>query len=141
MQLKQATEHDKPFLLELRKSTMVEHLEAMGLYLTEEQHVARSEEHFDCIHIVECRGRRTGMVKTREVGQSFEIRQLQVLPEFQGKGIGRAVMQLFIESARSRGKTIVLTVLKKNPAKRLHEKLGFCVVGEDDHEFHMRREP
>lgn len=141
LHLKQATEHDKPFLLELRKSTMVEHLEAMGIYLTEEQHVARSEESLDCVQIIECRGQRAGMVKTRKTDQSLEIMQLQVMPEFQGRGIGRGVLQLFTEQATSCSKATILSVLKKNPAKRLYEKFGFQVVGEDRYEFHMRREP
>ena len=38
------------------------------------------------------------------------------------------------------GVTLGLSVLKANPAKRLYEQLGFSVVGEDAHEFHMANE-
>jgi ribosomal protein S18 acetylase RimI-like enzyme len=34
-----------------------------------------------------------------------------------------------------------LQVIKGNPAKRLYDRLGFEVVGEDDQHFHMRRAP
>jgi hypothetical protein len=34
----QATEKDRAYLLELRKSTMVEHLEISGQFLSDEEH-------------------------------------------------------------------------------------------------------
>jgi ribosomal protein S18 acetylase RimI-like enzyme len=34
-----------------------------------------------------------------------------------------------------------LKVIKGNPAKRLYDRLGFEVVGEDDTQFYMRRAP
>jgi len=37
----QATDDDRDYLLSLRKLTMVDHLENAGLYLSEEEHQAR----------------------------------------------------------------------------------------------------
>ena len=36
---------------------------------------------------------------------------------------------------------MTLAVVKINPAKRLYDRLGFRVAGEDERKFYMRREP
>lgn len=136
--LRKARETDRPFLLELRKSTMAGHLEAAGIFPSNDDHAIRVGENFDCAHVIECSGLPIGLAKYRESADAVEILQFQVLPEYQGKGIGRRVAGSIIERARLRGKRVTLTVLKANPAKRLYESLGFCVVGEDEYEFHMQ---
>jgi len=141
IQLVKAVEEDKPFLLQLRKTTMVEHLESEGIFLTDEEHVIRTGENFDCAHVITIGGQRIGLAKYKETVDCLEIMQLQILPEYQGVGIGRRLMESFIETAVSHRKPLTLTVLKQNPAKRLYERLGFNVVGDDEHEFHLRLNP
>ena len=43
LKLIKATEHDKLYLLSLRKLTMAEHLERVGIHLTDEQHLFRNK--------------------------------------------------------------------------------------------------
>lgn len=138
MTLRKARASDKPFLLHLRKTTMTEHLEAAGIFLSSAQHEARIEEEFECALIAEYSGRPVGIAKCRETDDCIEIMQLQVLPEYQGRGIGKNIMSTFIEAAARQRKRLALSVLKANPAKRLYERLGFRVVGEDEYEFHMQ---
>jgi hypothetical protein len=44
----QATEKDRAYLLELRKSIMVEHLEISGQFLSDEEHEIRLNDAYNC---------------------------------------------------------------------------------------------
>ncbi|RZK04951.1 MAG: GNAT family N-acetyltransferase, partial [Flavobacterium sp.] len=65
-----------------------------------------------------------------EAGE-FYIDTLSVDPKFQGKGIGRNLIETVIEKAKSLGfKKVGLLVSTSNPnAKRLYEKIGFKAIG------------
>jgi putative acetyltransferase len=60
-------------------------------------------------------------------GHEFEVAKMAVAPEFQGRGIGRALLSATIEEARSLGATRLY--LETNhiltPAISLYESLGF----------------
>jgi len=58
---------------------------------------------------------------------------LFLVPEHQGKGIGRKCMLLVINEARQLGLPIRLRVLKVNPrALTFYQRLGFVRTGETD---------
>jgi ribosomal protein S18 acetylase RimI-like enzyme len=44
-----------------------------------------------------------------------------------------------LRAAEANALPVTLKVLKGNPAKRLYDRLGFEIVGEDDIQFYMRR--
>ena len=132
-----ATEADKAYLLTLRKLTMVEHLEKAGLYLSDDEHALRLNDNYECSYLIIYSGERAGTLKYRELTNEIEIMQLQILPEFQGKGLGNKVMERVLGWSKERHKKIELAVLKANPAKLLYERLGFAVTREDDYEFYM----
>jgi ribosomal protein S18 acetylase RimI-like enzyme len=48
-------------------------------------------------------------------------------------------MQALIEEATRSQRAVYLAVVKINPARRLYERLGFRVTGEDQHKVYMRR--
>lgn len=136
-ELIQATEADKPFLLALRKSTMVEHLEKAGLYLSDSEHEFRLNDAYECFHLIVYAGEKVGALKYRELTDKIEIMQMQILPQSQGKGIGKMVMENVLEQSRQQHKNVQLSVLKVNPARLLYERLGFSITGEDKYEFSM----
>ena len=75
------------------------------------------------------------------VHQRWYLMQIQVSPEFQGGGIGRTVITRLIKQAEEDGLSVVLSVLKNNPAKVLYERIGFSIIGESDIEFEMMYHP
>lgn len=79
-----------------------------------------------------------GLVKVIRAPEQWKLLQLQVLPEYQGRGIGSSVVLGVLREARAANQAVVLTVLKNNPAKRLYERVGFKVVGEREHVYEMR---
>jgi putative acetyltransferase len=57
-----------------------------------------------------------------------EIRALFVLPQFQGKGIGKSMLKFMLEKIA--GKASLNLVASNAPAKRLYESFGFGVTSE-----------
>ena len=130
-----ATPQDWGYLLELRKLTMIEHLEMSGQYLSEEEHEFRLNDDYDCTHLIVYKNKIIGILKYRELKEKLEIMQLQVHPYYQGKGLGQQVIEQVLEV--SKPKYLELTVLKKNRALNLYKRLGFTIFGEDQFEYLM----
>ncbi|MBQ4813296.1 hypothetical protein A7985_12680 [Pseudoalteromonas luteoviolacea] len=133
--LRPAKEEDKPYLLALRKQTMTEHLERQGIFLSNEAHLNRLEDHYKCSHLIIVDGSKVGTLKYLLTQESLEIMQLQIMPQCQGQGIGRAVIQYIV--AEYSHLPTYLTVLKENPAQYLYQRLGFVTTSEDEYEYHM----
>jgi ribosomal protein S18 acetylase RimI-like enzyme len=132
----QASEKDKAYLLNLRKLTMVEHLEKSGQFLSDEEHELRLNDAYDCSYLITYANESIGTLKYREHEDKVEIIQVQIHPVFQGKGFGRRVLEQVIEN--SKPKPVGLTVLKESPALELYQRLGFQITGEDQYEYFMR---
>ena len=134
-----AREADIPFLLSLRRETMDSHLVASGESTAEEAHLARLMYHFDCAEILIGNGHPVGLLKLRRMPAEWEVIQIQLSTHFQGRGIGCSLLEELIADAAAAGADVKLSVLKANQARRLYERLGFEVIGEDAHEYYMRR--
>jgi GNAT superfamily N-acetyltransferase len=69
------------------------------------------------------------------------VNQIFVLPEHQGRGIGRKCMLLVMEEARQLGLPVRLRVLKVNPrAEAFYERLGFRRTAETDTHVLMEKD-
>ncbi len=134
---KRASNEDIPFLLELRKATMVLHLENQGIFLSEKEHINLVKEDFDCIRLIYQDEKVVGMIKKIDRKAYSEVLQFQLLPDYQGKGIGKRLLNDIISEAKTNSKSVRLSVLKKNPAFLLYKQLGFEVIGEDKLEYFM----
>lgn len=137
--LSKAQSSDLGFLLDLRKQSMHAYLVEAGITLTDAQHLDRVKFEFAHAHLVKYEHEPVGLLKFQEQDSQVDILQLQILPTFQGKGIGSFLIEYVFDIARKLSKSVTLKVLKNNPAKRLYERYGFVMVGEDAHEFFMRR--
>lgn len=63
---------------------------------------------------------------------------IALLPEARGRGIGTALMEQLIHSAREHHYPgISLSVARENPARHLYQRLGFKEVGDDGHSVVM----
>jgi|SRR5690606_5446413 len=60
---------------------------------------------------------------------AYHLQKLYVLPEAQGSGLGRLMIESVIETCRKNGgKTLSLNVNRYNTALTFYKKLGFTVV-------------
>ena len=68
------------------------------------------------------------------------IHEVQLVPEWQGRGLGTAIVQTVIEQATTRGVPVELSVVPANHrAQRLYERLGFEVISVEYPFIKMRR--
>lgn len=71
-----------------------------------------------------------GLLKVREREDGFYLADIFVKPEYQGRGIGAAVMQDLLKIEHRQGRDVRLRVLKGNPAIELYRRFGFDVEEE-----------
>jgi predicted GNAT family N-acyltransferase len=69
-----------------------------------------------------------------EEGKTVRLRQMAVLNDLQGKGIGRALMQFAENLARDRGYKKITMHARKN-AIGFYEKMGYVVLGKEFQEL------
>jgi ribosomal protein S18 acetylase RimI-like enzyme len=138
--LRSASPQDREFLYDLHCRTMRDVIERTWGWDD-----AWQREDFDrrfCEYvwsIIECDERPAGGLLVEAMADSLYIHELQLLPEYQNRGIGTAVVQRVIDEAAGRGFPVTLSVVQANPrAKQLYERLGFEVTEFDAPFFRMR---
>jgi ribosomal protein S18 acetylase RimI-like enzyme len=137
-----AEKSDLNFLLDLRKKTMNIHLKNSGVPTDKQTHLDRILHRFDLAKIVSINGIDLGLLKSyHDQDKGWVIVQLQISPDYQGKGIGSKIISDIIDRAASDGCDVTLEVLKENPAKILYQRLGFETISQDNHEYKMRIQP
>ncbi|MFC4277098.1 GNAT family N-acetyltransferase [Achromobacter aloeverae] len=138
--LRQATRDDVPALMALRRATMLEHLRSAGAPDDEASLLARVEYRLEDAQLAYLGDELIGLFKAHEMGDAWMLVQVQIAPARQGQGWGAALIGRLLERAASEGRSVVLHVLKTNPARRLYERLGFVIEGasEDGLEYVMR---
>ena len=66
---------------------------------------------------------------------NYEVGNICIIPEYQGKGIGTKVLKDKIEENRDRD--IEIQYFKQNPVGKLYERLGFVPSGETEYHYQM----
>ncbi|RAS28865.1 GNAT family N-acetyltransferase [Paraburkholderia bryophila] len=139
--LRPATHADEAFLFELRKATMTEHLTRVGEAVDDAAHRARLLHRYDAAQVICIDGAPAGLLKAYRTDTEWVVVQVQIVPARQGHGIGARALQAVLRIAQTDALPVTLKVLKGNPAKRLYDRLGFKIDGEDETQFYMRYTP
>ncbi len=116
-------------------------MQKAGLSTDKQSHQKRILYRFDAAKIVCYEDEPIGLLKAYCDASGWNIVQIQVSPEYQGKGIGSAIVERVLEQAANDGLNVSLHVFKENPAKKLYGRLGFITVSEGDVEYTMCCEP
>lgn len=89
--------------------------------------------------VLQWNGKDVGTISVLEEENELYLGLIALLPQFQGRGWGTAVIQNLIHHAQQTGKTFTLHVLKTNPkARKLYERLGLQLIAEEDAKFKMQ---
>lgn len=136
--LRRSTADDFEFLFHLLKSTMLEYItrtDEVWDDRVEREYLRESVVSSD--YQIICRGdERIGCLSLKKSIDHTFINEIQILPGFQGRGIGTEILRGILSSADSAGTTVTLEVLKSNSrARTLYERLGFTFV--DDNATHI----
>lgn len=133
--------HDyKEFVYQTKKNAYKQYVEAnWGPWNEDDQR--RYFEHFietvaDDAWIIQMNGKDIGFYNglTLEDG-SYEIRNICIIPEYQGKGIGTQVLKDIMELHK--GQDLHIQYFKQNPVGKLYERLGFQPNGETEFHYQM----
>jgi ribosomal protein S18 acetylase RimI-like enzyme len=131
---------DFSFLFDLHKDAMQEHVEASFGPWDENWQETYFRKNFDPseLQIIQCDGQDVGMLYIQERVEELFIVNLEILPAYQRRGIGSAVVRGLIAATQRRGKPVALQVLKSNiHARNLYQRLGFGVTGENETHYIM----
>jgi len=80
------------------------------------------------INVIKLQNEKVGIVGWEDRSDYLWLKDLYVLPEYQGRGIGSRVLDTSIQKARSFGKDIHLRTLRANICvKEWYERRGFIV--------------
>ena len=82
--------------------------------------------------IIQLDGKNIGCIQRRRHPDHIELVEIQLLPDYQGGGIGTSLLKDAIISAHEAGLPLRLRVLKESRAMQLYQKLGFAKTGMND---------
>ena len=97
-----------------------------------------SDARFD---IIEQDGERIGRLYLAEMDREFRLMDIALLPGLRNQGIGSRLTRDILDLARQLGWQVTLHVEDENPARRLYQRLGFTVVGEQSFYKKMSWQP
>jgi ribosomal protein S18 acetylase RimI-like enzyme len=95
----------------------------------------RNERGHEDVTILEHEDSRIGYFLLKQSPEKLYLDQIHLIPEYQGHGIGSFFIKKFLSDAKNLN--VELIVLKTNPAKKLYERLGFQIVGDDEYRHYM----
>lgn len=142
--LKAATQDDYDFIYNLKKTTMKDYvIKTWDSWDEDLQRVLFSRELKDIEHqIIVVNNKKVGIFALSVNETSIIVDEIQILPEYQGKGIGTLIFSDIIASAQKEKTEITLRVLKVNfMAQRFYNKLGFEKIGDTETHFLLSKKP
>lgn len=134
-------DNDYKFVYETKKEAYKEYvIECWGEWDENLQ-----QEHFQkfintyrkSLYIIKLDNKSIGFYNDYEEDDYYEIGNICIIPEYQGKGIGTNILMKKIEEHTD--KDIKIQYFKQNPVGRLYKRLGFINNGETRFHFQMIR--
>jgi GNAT superfamily N-acetyltransferase len=141
--LRRAGPSDSEFAYRARRSAFKEYVEqAVGWDEDEERRLHRQRFETQDFRIIQLAGADVGVLALVRVPDCLKANQLFILPEYQGRGIGRECMTRVLMEARGLGVPVRLRVLKVNPrALAFYLRLGFTRIGEIETHDLLEKQP
>jgi GNAT superfamily N-acetyltransferase len=141
-ELRTAKPSDVEPIAEIRAMVMRPDLERLGRY---DPHRVRqrfrdsfSPQYTSVILVA---GDFAGCVTLRPADDGYLLEHFYVASEFQGRGLGSAVLRTLLARTDTEGTAVRLNVLQGSPARHLYERHGFAVESQDPVDVYMLRKP
>ena len=128
------------FVYNVKKNAYIKYVEqCWGNWNEEDQ-----KEHFkkfintykNSSYIIKVDGKAIGFFNDEYLSDgSYEVGNICIIPEYQGKGIGTNILKDKLEEHKD--KDIKIQFFKQNPVGTLYERLGFVTNGETEFHYQM----
>lgn len=131
-ELRAVTHQDYNFIYHVKTTTLKPHIELVWGW-DEAVQTKYLEESFgiETQLIITYEDQEIGILELNELQQRIEVVELEILPEYQRRGIGTHILQDIIDEYTEKGKKVGIGCFKINTeAKRLYERLGFMLIKE-----------
>lgn len=126
LKLREGGEADMPWLYETFKLTMQEFIDrTWGWDELMQSHSFADNLPAKTFAIASVSDIDVGALNLREKSDHLWLEMVLVLPEYQGNGYGRQLLEHAQKLARNSNKPLRLSVLKLNPAQQFYQKMGF----------------
>lgn len=129
-----AQPEDEEFLFAVHRAAMQSYVAATwGAWEEEYQReVFRQDFRPDTLQVIQVDSVDVGVLDLEDRTEELFLITIEILPAYQRRGIGTAIVQNIIEQARRQKKPVALQVLKVNvEARSFYQRLGFGVTGEN----------
>ncbi|NJM07042.1 GNAT family N-acetyltransferase [Candidatus Gracilibacteria bacterium] len=94
------------------------------------------------LSVIEYDGIPIGRLRVLRDGTSITLAGIQLLPDYQNKGIGTTLVEQLKQEANLQHVPLYLSVEKDNPnALRFYGRLGCIISGEDEKEYNLEYHP
>jgi ribosomal protein S18 acetylase RimI-like enzyme len=91
--------------------------------------------------VIEVQGQAAGRLIVDDADARLVLlMDIALLPQFQGQGIGTAILSGLLRAAERARKRVALHVEPNNPALRLYQRLGFVVCAQSGFYLEMKRD-
>ncbi|HLC30177.1 MAG TPA: GNAT family N-acetyltransferase [Dehalococcoidia bacterium] len=132
--LRKASPNDSEFAYCAKRAAFKEYVEKVKDWDEDEQrHLHEQRFETQDFRVINLAGTDVGIMAVVVAPDCVKVNQLFLLPEHQGKDIGRRCMLLIMEEARELDLPLRLRVMKVNPrALAFYRRLGFVRTGETD---------
>lgn len=140
--IRKTTINDSNFFYEVKKVVLKNYIEVIWGWNEDFQIQFHKENyHINNTNIIIVKEDAAGTIEVKEDEQKIFISSLYLLPLYQNKGIGTAIITAYINKATNEKKRIELEVLKLNvSAQRLYKRLGFTLTERDDTKYFMYKD-
>jgi ribosomal protein S18 acetylase RimI-like enzyme len=134
---------DRDFLYALHEATMRDYVEQVWGWNDSEQRTFFDSRFQPAgVQVIQFDGEDVGVLVVTENEDEVFLSEIQVLPAWQGRGIGSAVVRSLLRDAALRRKPVTLRVLHVNErARALYERLGFRPFDEIETHMYLRWAP
>ena len=136
------TSDDVETLVQIRIEAMRESLDRIGRF-----DPVRSRERFlASFEPAQCRfifvdGVKAGFVLVRPEPDHVQLAHLYIVPAYQGKGLGAAVLEAVLADADAQRLPVRLNALRDSDSNRFYQRHGFVKTGEDEWDIYYVHKP
>jgi GNAT superfamily N-acetyltransferase len=90
------------------------------------------------LYVIQAGTERVGRLRVVRTTERHELAGIQIVPDYQGQGIGTSIITTILQEASERAIPVELRVNKDNAdAERLYTRLGFRRCGEEGDDYWM----